>query len=85
MNRSKVGEPGSWIRDGNRTENASQVKAYCQGGSGARRMRRPPAEMWSRMFIASVVAILLQWGTTGAAVIPHWFSPATGMSSSTDE
>jgi hypothetical protein len=32
----------------------------------------------SRMFIASAVALTLQWGTTGGAVIIVWFTPAVG-------
>jgi len=32
----------------------------------------------SRMFIASAVALTLQWGTTGGAVIIVWFTPTVG-------
>ena len=32
----------------------------------------------SRMFIASALALTLQWGTTGAAVIIIWFTPTVG-------
>ena len=32
----------------------------------------------SRMFIASLLALTLQWGTTGAAVIIVWFTPTIG-------
>ena len=32
----------------------------------------------SRMFLASALALILQWGTTGAAVIIVWFTPTIG-------
>ena len=32
----------------------------------------------SRMFIASALALTLQWGTTGAAIIIVWFTPTVG-------
>ena len=32
----------------------------------------------SRMFIASALALTLQWGTTGAAVVTIWFTPTIG-------
>ncbi|PPR00406.1 hypothetical protein CVT26_009691 [Gymnopilus dilepis] len=33
----------------------------------------------ARMFIASVWALVLQWGTTGSAVIVIWFTPTIGL------
>jgi len=32
----------------------------------------------SRMLIASALALILQWGTTGAAVVTIWFTPTIG-------
>ena len=32
----------------------------------------------SRMLIASVLALTLQWGTTGAAIVMIWFTPTNG-------
>ena len=45
---------------------------------------RPSAwtfRIWSRMFIASILALSLQWGTAGSAIIVVWFTPTTGESS----
>ena len=37
--------------------------------------------VWSRMFIASILALSLQWGTAGSAIIVAWFTPTIGESS----
>jgi len=75
------GELSPGIHHRNRTGTAERVEKYC-GSPGTRGMARLPlAEVWERMFIASVIAISLQWGTTGAAVLAQWFTPTTGMSS----
>jgi len=75
--------PSSPIHNRNRTGTAFQVERYCLGRGESRSARRRtwPSEVWSRMFIASVIAILLQWSTAGAAVMAQWFTPTTGMSS----
>lgn len=31
-----------------------------------------------RLFLASILGLFLQWGTTGAAIIIHWFTPTYG-------
>ena len=76
-------KPSSRPHDRNRTGTELQVEKYClcRGESPGASRRTWPPEVWSRMFIASVIAILLQWGTTGAAVVAQWFTPTTGMSS----
>jgi len=76
-------KPSSRPHNGNRTGSDLQVEKYClcRGESQSARRRTWPPEVWSRMFIASVIAILLQWGTTGAAVVAQWFTPTIGMSS----
>jgi len=62
---------------------ASQVEDYCLPRPGSPYCR--PRPRWgldssavSRMFIASALALTLQWGTTGAAVIIVWFTPTIG-------
>lgn len=35
-------------------------------------------DVWSRIFLASILALSLQWGTTGAAIIAVWFTPTSG-------
>ena len=36
--------------------------------------------VWSRCFIASILALSLQWGTAGSVIIVFWFTPTTGES-----
>ncbi|KAF8801070.1 hypothetical protein BYT27DRAFT_7198646 [Phlegmacium glaucopus] len=33
----------------------------------------------SRMFVASALALMLQWGTAGAAIMDVWFTPTRGL------
>lgn len=35
--------------------------------------------VWSRMIVASLLALSLQWGTAGAAVVVFWFTPTIGL------
>ena len=62
---------------------ASQVENYCLSRPGSvdclpRHRWRLDSSTLSRMFIASALALTLQWGTTGAAVIIVWFMPTIG-------
>ena len=62
---------------------ASQVGKYSlpRPGSVYQRPRHkwgPDSSVLSRIFIASALALTLQWGTTGAAVILVWFTPTIG-------
>ena len=62
---------------------ALQVEIYSlpRPGSVYRRPRHkwvPHSSALSRIFIASLLALTLQWGTTGAAVIIIWFTPTIG-------
>jgi len=56
---------------------AQQVIDYCLPRQG-RPEWRPDNSVSSRMFIASALALILQWGTTGAAVVIAWFTPTIG-------
>jgi hypothetical protein len=63
----------------NRIGTLSQVEAYClpvepTGNRGSRWTHG----VWSRFLVASVLALSLQWGTTGGAIVIVWFSPTTG-------
>ena len=71
----------------NRMGTLAQVEEYCALMGESQHMRRAGwgPGVWSRMFIASVMALTLQWGTTGAAVVVVWFTPTTGKSSRSDE
>ncbi|KAJ3811583.1 hypothetical protein F5876DRAFT_75667 [Lentinula aff. lateritia] len=65
------------MRDENRIGNATEVISYClpffprryQWGSG----------VWGRIIVASILALILQWGTTGAAIFVVWETPTRGL------
>ncbi|KAJ3926443.1 MAG: hypothetical protein NXY57DRAFT_1029011 [Lentinula lateritia] len=67
------------MRDENRIGNATEVISYClpffprryQWGSG----------VWGRIIVASILALILQWGTTGAAIFVVWETPTRGLGS----
>lgn len=68
-------------RPENRIGTIAEVEAYCVP------MGEPPSNksgwgpsVFSRMALASVIALALQWGTTGAALVVNWFTPTTGNS-----
>ena len=65
----------------NRIGSISQIQAYCGFPiHGGEELVQPvPSGMWTRIFIASVFALGLQWGTTGSAVITLIFTPTTGL------
>ena len=64
-------------REGTKT----QVIAYCTPQRRAERPRsRWGSDIVSRMFIASALALMLQWGTAGAAFIQVWYTPTRGKS-----
>jgi hypothetical protein len=63
----------------NRMGTRDQVIAYCTSLRLAKRHRsRWGPNVISRMFIASALALMLQWGTTGAAFIQVWYTPTRG-------
>jgi len=65
----------------NRVGNATQVEEYCVSQHFRGRRSHWGPKVLSRMFIASVFALMLQWGTTGAAIIDVWFTPTKGEQS----
>jgi len=72
----RVGVP----RD-NRTGTIGQVQAYCGlSVQGDEEPTQPvPTGVWKGMFIASVFALGLQWGTTGSAALILISTPTTGL------
>ena len=66
----------------NRMGTKAQVEEYCtfRGESEASPIRISawPPHVRSRMFLAALLALSLQWGTTGAGVVAQWFTPTTG-------
>jgi len=58
----------------NRSGNPSEVDAYCRLPGYA--VRTPWASgMFYRMFVASLLPLVLQWATTGSAVLVVYFTP----------
>ena len=76
--------PGTeWRRRDGDALTAEQVENYALPRPGS--VYRSPRHKWrldssalSRIFIASALALTLQWGTTGAALIMIWFTPTVG-------
>ena len=70
-----------WNHHDNRTGTIAQVQAYCGFPvQGDEEPAQPvPSGVWTRIFVASVVALGLQWGTTISAVIVLIFTPTTGL------
>jgi len=68
-------------RRDNRTGTISQVQAYCRFPlRGDKEPVQPvPSGVWKRVFIASVFALGLQWGTTSSAALVVIFTPTTGL------
>ncbi|EIW75036.1 hypothetical protein CONPUDRAFT_66882 [Coniophora puteana RWD-64-598 SS2] len=72
----EVGD-GESIHPGNRHGAPYDVEMYCG------RMRFEPSSwgsgVWGRIVFASVAGLMLQWGTTGGAVMMVWFTPTTKL------
>ncbi|KAG1719922.1 uncharacterized protein EDB91DRAFT_1240482 [Suillus paluster] len=62
----------------NRSGNPSEVDAYCRLPTYAVRSRWASG-MFSRMFVASLLPLALQWATTGAAVLVVYSTPTVGL------
>ncbi|KAG6843856.1 hypothetical protein H0H87_012351, partial [Tephrocybe sp. NHM501043] len=65
----------------NRIGTLDQIEAYCSP-DGEKPQSPYHRELWgpdvfSRIMTASCIALSLQWGTTGAAVVAAWFMPRT--------
>ncbi|KDR76728.1 hypothetical protein GALMADRAFT_66963 [Galerina marginata CBS 339.88] len=73
--------------DNSRPPTAAEVEQYCFPRSPDSDVHHLSSRRWglddfviSRMFIASALALMLQWGTTAGAVIIVWFTPTVGLS-----
>jgi len=64
----------------NRTRTVTQVQIYCGFPVRDEEPLQPaPPGIWKRIFIASVAALGLQWGTTVSAAIVVVFTPTFGL------
>ena len=71
-----IAEHRNELDNSNRVGNATQVTDYCV--PLLRRRSCLELKVLSRMFVASVFALMLQWGTVGAATMMAWVTPTQG-------
>ncbi|KAK4988738.1 hypothetical protein LTR50_003702 [Elasticomyces elasticus] len=76
-------QPRTPLRD-NIHGSAAELARFC--GLDSSEACRPyakwdeiPGAVWHNIFIASVVAIFVQWGTTGPAILIGYLTPTTGL------
>ncbi|KAF5348997.1 hypothetical protein D9758_012734 [Tetrapyrgos nigripes] len=63
----------------NRVGTALEVQEYCGYYPDLTMPPRWGAGVWSRILVASLLALFLQWGTTGAALLIAWWTPTRGL------
>ncbi|KAE9382848.1 hypothetical protein BT96DRAFT_1027489 [Gymnopus androsaceus JB14] len=68
----------SSVRDENRIGKSLEVVDYCTPLFPTPRSRWG-SEVWGRMIISSILALMLQWGTAGAAIFVVWETPTRGL------
>ena len=56
----------------------TQVEHYCTPDQKPAARGRWGPKVVPRMFLASALALMLQWGTAGAALIQAWYTPTRG-------
>ena len=75
-----LGSTGDDVPRESRLGNRKEIMEYCTPGLD--RYEYPGADvLWPRgvlfnMIVASLMSLLLQWGTTSAAVLAAWFTPS---------
>ncbi|KAJ7505225.1 hypothetical protein B0H11DRAFT_1977575 [Mycena galericulata] len=69
---------GTTINAANRRGSTVQVEAYCKPPDYVRRSYWGP-NVFSRIIIASLAALALQWGTAGASILIVYFTPTVGL------
>ncbi|RPD54031.1 hypothetical protein L227DRAFT_596119 [Lentinus tigrinus ALCF2SS1-6] len=74
----------SWVPSGatphpsNRTGSLQEVLQYC-GSPPSDARTRSSLKVYERVVVASLAALSLQWGTTGAAILVVYFAPTVGL------
>lgn len=90
---STEGTPRDWRRSNSVDENmlgpSSCTAKYCGLGDISTdpivaypnwsKMVRMGPEIWRRMAAASIIALFLQWGTTGASILIAFLTPTVGL------
>lgn len=72
------GRKNSEILPANRTGSLEQVENYCREPEYVRRSRWGP-DVVSRVLVASLLSLMLQWGTAAAAIVVVWYTPTRGL------
>ena len=62
----------------NRVGNRRQLEEYCRPLHARATRSRWGPNVFSRMAIASFLAMVLRWGTAGSAIVVAWFTPIVG-------
>jgi len=75
------GDRHTTVHRDNRIGTIGQVQEYCGFTTkGEEEHGQPlPPGAWGKIFVASVFALVLQWGTTGSAIMIAVFTPTTGL------
>jgi hypothetical protein len=74
-----------WDPQGSLAENLAgdsvETANYCglRGGSIPAYPTTLPSEVWKRVFLAAVVALFVQWGTTGPSLFISYLTPTKGL------
>jgi hypothetical protein len=68
-----TGNYGDVLDPGNRTGSSDQVEDYCQSDESPRR-----PDVLSRILVASLIGLVLQWSTVGGAVLTMFYIPTIG-------
>ncbi|KAJ6551596.1 hypothetical protein B0H19DRAFT_174053 [Mycena capillaripes] len=76
--REGKGGKGPKVRAENRRGTLAQVEAYVRPTHPVSRSHWGP-DVFSRFFIAALLALGLTWATTGAAIVVVWFTPTIGL------
>jgi hypothetical protein len=85
-NHLSVDPTVGWVRidknqqphERNRVGNRRQLEEYCRPLRAREIRSRWGPNVFSRMAIASSLAMALQWGTAGSAIVVAWFTPTIG-------
>ncbi|KAJ7216598.1 hypothetical protein GGX14DRAFT_442128 [Mycena pura] len=75
--RWEVGEGGS-THTASRRGSAAQIEEYCRAPPFVRRSHWGQG-VFSRFFVASLAALVLQWSTSGASLMIVYFTPTVGL------
>ncbi|KAK7457053.1 hypothetical protein VKT23_010356 [Stygiomarasmius scandens] len=74
-----AGDRNTRVPKANRMGTAMEIRQYCRYYPEVEPVYRWGSGVWSRIFVASLMALFLQWGTTGAAMAIVLMTPTRGL------